>query len=166
MASNLQSNGIGAEVYHAKKGDSEREKHIRLWHYQLTFLFDTGYLAHFVLRRKLRYSEDPFAAFFRLGAQCWGVLVVPWNNSAIQAWSRLLETWLKQLERFKLRFWCWRYFHDFSCFMWTRGNYFMKFYYPVHSSHFQETDREFAYTYQDSCWQSTISIKKSVSIDP
>jgi hypothetical protein len=25
-----------------------------------------------MLRRELRYSEDSFAAFFRLGAQCWG----------------------------------------------------------------------------------------------
>jgi hypothetical protein len=25
-----------------------------------------------MLRRELRFSDDSFAAFFRLGAQCWG----------------------------------------------------------------------------------------------
>ena len=31
-----------------------------------------GYLAYFMLKRQLRYSVDSFAAFLRLGAQCWG----------------------------------------------------------------------------------------------
>ena len=32
----------------------------------------SGYLAHYMLSRQLRYSVDSFAAFFRLGAECWG----------------------------------------------------------------------------------------------
>jgi hypothetical protein len=34
--------------------------------------FVLGYLAYFMLKRQLRYSVDSFAAFLRLGAQCWG----------------------------------------------------------------------------------------------
>ena len=38
----------------------------------LIILFNVGYLAYFMLKRQLRYSVDSFAAFLRLGAQCWG----------------------------------------------------------------------------------------------
>ena len=38
----------------------------------LIILLNVGYLAYFMLKRQLRYSVDSFAAFLRLGAQCWG----------------------------------------------------------------------------------------------
>ena len=35
----------------------------------------TGYLAHFMLERELRFFDDLFAEFMRLGAACWGTRI-------------------------------------------------------------------------------------------